>query len=151
MKIENYRVVQKINSDYFENIIFCLDWTAMKYCKFWLNASGWLMKQYHKIIQVERNLWRSSGPTHLVKSRLISNIGQDVHSFVESSFEYFRAQGLHTLSEKAARSTAITVNKCFSQGNCNSGLLPNVLSLCTFKKKIILSCLQPLIGSCNPF
>lgn len=38
MKIENYGMSQRITSDYFVNITFSLDWTAMKCSKFRLKC-----------------------------------------------------------------------------------------------------------------
>lgn len=64
---------------------------------------------------------------------------QDAHSLLESSLEYFQAQKFHSLSEKISpMTTTLPLKMWFSLGNCNLGLVPNLPSLCTFKKIMIL-------------
>ena len=49
--------------------------------------------QNHRIVEVGRDLWRSSGPTTLLKQGHLEQVVQDC---VQTAFEYL--QGLHHLS-----------------------------------------------------
>jgi len=63
--------------------------------------------QNHRLTEVGRDLWRSSGPTPLIKQGHLEPVVQD---HVQTGFEYLQGWRLHSLSGKPV--LVLLVKKC---------------------------------------
>lgn len=92
--------------------------------------------QNHRMTELGRDPWKSSGPTPFFKQ---GHVKPAAWNYVQKAFQYLQRGSLHKLWPSCARVGILTVQKCFLMfsGNllCFSlGPLPLVLMLGTLKR-----------------